>query len=205
MLEQLFSSKTRVKLLTLFLSHPEKSYYVRELTRRLDERINSIRRELANLEKIGILKSKTVDRKLYYVVEPSFYCFPELQNLFLKVKVGPQERIAKRLRNVGGLEFALLTGFFTNEKHVSTDILLIGTVNKKKVGDIIADFEQELDREINFTIMGTSEFEYRRDMADLFVMKLLKGANIIVVDKLAKQSPDSLMSIKKLDMIEEKL
>ena len=48
MYDQLFGSKTRVKLLALFLTHPNESFYVREITRRLGEQINSIRRELAS-------------------------------------------------------------------------------------------------------------------------------------------------------------
>ena len=205
MLEQLFSSKTRVKLLTLFLSHPEKSYYVRELTRRLDERINSIRRELANLEAIGILKSNSSERKLYYTVDPGFYCFTELQDLFLKMKVGPEDRIVRELRSVRGLQYAILSGFFTNESYASTDILLVGPVNKKRVQDIISVFQNELDREINYTIMDVGEFEYRRDMDDLFVGRLLKGNHVLIVDKLAKTSADKLMSIKKIDTLEEKI
>lgn len=204
MLEQLFSSKTRVKLLSLFLSHPNKSYYVRELTRRLDERINSIRRELANLETVGILQSKTIDRKRYYTVETDFYCFDELQNLFMKVRVGPEDRISQKLQKIDGITYCLLTGFFSNEERSSTDVLIVGTVNKKKVHDIISQFEQEFDREINYTIMDTDEFEYRREMDDLFVGSLLKKSHVIVIDKLAKTSADTLMSIKKLDTVEGK-
>jgi len=55
MLEQLFGSKTRVMLLRLFLNNPEKFYFVRELTRSLETHLNSIRRELSNLESIGII------------------------------------------------------------------------------------------------------------------------------------------------------
>ncbi len=205
MLEQLFSSQTRVKLLTLFLNNPEKSYYVRELTRRLDERINSIRRELANLESVGILKHQTTDRKLYYAIDTSFYCFKELQQLFMKVKVGPQDRMARELRNVPHLDYALMTGFFTNEPHASTDLLLVGMINRAKVQEIVSSFEQELDREINYTIMDSGEFVYRRDMADLFIAKLVKGAHVLIVDKLPKQSADKVMNIKKLTSFQQKI
>ena len=64
--EKLFGSKTRAKLLQLFFSNPEKSFYVREMTRVIDEQINSVRRELNNLDGIGIIKSETFDNKIYY-------------------------------------------------------------------------------------------------------------------------------------------
>ena len=59
MIEQLFGSKTRVKLLQLFYSNPNRSFYVREITRKIDEQINSVRRELSNLLNIGIITSET--------------------------------------------------------------------------------------------------------------------------------------------------
>ena len=65
-LEKLFGSKTRTKLLSLFFGNPERSYYVREMTRVIDEQINSVRRELLNLESIGIIKNETYDNKIYY-------------------------------------------------------------------------------------------------------------------------------------------
>ena len=64
--EKLFGSKTRAKLLRLFFESPSKSYYVREITRVIDEQINSVRRELLNLEGIGVIKSETYDNKVYY-------------------------------------------------------------------------------------------------------------------------------------------
>ena len=64
--EKLFGSKTRAKLLRLFFENPEKSFYVREMTRVIDEQINSVRRELLNLESIGIIKNETFDNKVYY-------------------------------------------------------------------------------------------------------------------------------------------
>lgn len=44
MIDALFGSKTRVKLLHLFLNNPGQPFYVREITRKIDEQINSVRR-----------------------------------------------------------------------------------------------------------------------------------------------------------------
>ena len=77
--EKLFGSKTRAKLLRLFFENPEKSFYVREMTRVIDEQINSVRRELLNLEGIGIIKNETFDNKIYYSANtkhPSLAHFP---------------------------------------------------------------------------------------------------------------------------------
>ena len=72
MLKALFSSNTRIKLLNTFLLNTDEEFFIRELTRKLDEQINSIRRELDNLKKIGLLKSKVRNRKKYYYVNKDF-------------------------------------------------------------------------------------------------------------------------------------
>jgi predicted transcriptional regulator len=84
-LKSLFSSMTRVKLLRLYLLSPEGAeFFVRELTRDLDEQINSIRRELENLEKIGLLTSRNRERKKYYRIDPKFPILEDLRNIFKK-------------------------------------------------------------------------------------------------------------------------
>ena len=79
MVEQLFGSKTRVKLLRLFYSNPNRSFYVREITRKIDEQINSVRRELANLLNVGIITSDTSNNKVYYEVNQKYDYYAPLQ------------------------------------------------------------------------------------------------------------------------------
>ena len=82
MVEQLFRSKTRVKLLKLFYSNPNRSFYVREITRKIDEQINSVRRELSNLLSIGIISSDTTNNRLYYEVNQDYEYFHPLEAIF---------------------------------------------------------------------------------------------------------------------------
>ncbi|MDQ5953372.1 MAG: hypothetical protein QG647_106 [Patescibacteria group bacterium] len=82
MIEQLFGSKTRVKLLGLFYQNPGRAFYVREITRKIDEQINSVRRELANLLSIGIISSDTSNNKLYYEANQNFEHYDALASMF---------------------------------------------------------------------------------------------------------------------------
>ena len=82
MIEQLFGSKTRVKLLQLFYSNPNRSFYVREITRKIDEQINSVRRELANLMNVGIIVSDNTNNRLYYEVNQNFEYYLPLKEIF---------------------------------------------------------------------------------------------------------------------------
>src|ERR1700754_5182996 len=82
MIDALFRSKTRVKLLHLFLNNPGKAFYVREITRLIDEQINSVRRELSNMLTIGIITSDTSDNKLYYEVNQRYEHYVALRAIF---------------------------------------------------------------------------------------------------------------------------
>lgn len=93
MIEQLFGSKTRVKLLRLFFSNPNRSFYVREITRIVDEQINSVRRELANMLSLGIISSDSANNKLYYEVNQDYEYFDALQSMFSEIASESEEGI----------------------------------------------------------------------------------------------------------------
>src|SRR5664279_275008 len=97
MVEQLFGSKTRVKLLQLFYSNPNRSFFVREITRKIDEQINSVRRELSNLLNIGIITSETTNNKLYYEVNQKYEYYQPLKEIF----GGGVKKTAKKTAAVG--------------------------------------------------------------------------------------------------------
>src|SRR5476651_212919 len=92
MIEQLFGSKTRVKLLHLFYTNPNRSFYVPEITRKIDEQINSVRRELANLLSIGIISSDTSNNRLYYEVNQDYEFYPPLSKIFGKTTISKTKK-----------------------------------------------------------------------------------------------------------------
>jgi len=59
MLGKLFGSNARVKILKQFLLNPDKKYYIRQLARDLSLQVNSVRRELENMEDFGLLISSS--------------------------------------------------------------------------------------------------------------------------------------------------
>ncbi len=184
-LSKLFGSKTRVKVLTLLLTDPEKQYFVREITRRLSDTINSIRRELAILEKIGLVESQEKNRKRYYMIRKSCPFFPELRALILKVGVTPEQRLIKQVESIGNVQLAVLTGVFTKHPSPRTDLLLVGdAIDKRRLEKLIASLEDDINEEINFTMMSTDEFEYRQNMTDRFLEDIFGHEHLIVVNEL---------------------
>ena len=184
MIEHLFGSRTRIKLLRLFLTNPEKSFYVREITRMVNERINSVRRELANLEKIGLIGATGVRQKKYFKANQDCLLYPELKALVIKAQVTVEQKFAQDLSDIGSIKYMVFTGKFTSVKDAPTDILIVGKINRTKLKNLVHRFEKEFNKEINFTVMTTQEFLYRRGLTDRFLYDILENKKIVMIDKL---------------------
>ncbi len=185
MLEQLFSSRTRTKLLKKFLLNSDSKYYVRELTREIDERINSVRRELNNLASIGFLITFNQDQKKYYQVDKNFLLYPEIEALIVKAQSLIENKIIKRIESIKGIKYCVLTGKFVKREDVPTDILVVGNnVDGVKFKQIVKLLEKNFDQELNYTILTTKEFETRSQMTDKFIYQILNEPKIMVVDKI---------------------
>jgi 23S rRNA pseudoU1915 N3-methylase RlmH len=200
MLEQLFGSKTRVKLLRIFLNHPDRPYYVRELTRELKSQINAVRRELENLESMEIIMIKIVDKeenkikgkkkkikkkqKKFFIINQNFILYPELKALMLKAELLVEQHLIKKIKELGNINYLVLTGVFVGLKDFPVDILAVGKVNPKRMKSVVKKFERDLGREINYTLLSAQEFKYRRDITDKFLYSILDNKKVVVVDQL---------------------
>lgn len=188
MIEQLFGSKTRVKLLQLFLANPGRSFYVREITRKIDEQINSVRRELANLLGIGIIKSDSVNNKLYYEVNQGYKHFKALQSIFSveipqqDVSPASQKDLLKRLQSVGSFDIAIVSGKLVGQEGGEIDLVLVGSSNKPKLEKLMNTVEIEEGTTISYTVMPESEFKYRLDIKDRFIVSVLSAKHTILTD-----------------------
>jgi len=182
MLKRLFTSNTRVKLLTLFLLNPDSEFFIRELTRKLDEQINSVRRELDNLKKLGLLKTKSKNRKKYYVVNKKFVIYNELRNIVLKA-LSEKDSIVKNLQDFGDMDVIVLSGIFI-EKDSPIDLLLVGQVDRARL-ETYFTHELETKKPVKFSIMSKEEYLYRKKCNDKFLYDILEDkANIIALNRL---------------------
>ena len=190
MIEQLFGSKTRVKLLQLFFGNTNRSFYVREITRKIDEQINSVRRELANLLSIGIIKSNTSNNKLYYEVDQKYQYYDPLNAILgteskrkTKPTPGKMQKPDNPIFTIGNIELAIYTGIFTKDETSGVDILIVGNTNPTQLSKFIADLEAQELKEIRYVIMSLDEFNYRKQINDRFVSLVIDSKKQIVVDK----------------------
>jgi hypothetical protein len=187
MVEQLFGSKTRVKLLQLFYGNPNRSFYVREITRKIDEQINSVRRELNNLLSIGIISSDSTANRLYYEVNQKYEYYDPLLAIFGTPAVVKEAPVAvadsQTLKALGNVELALYTGQFTRDERSGVDMLIVGDVNPTQVSKYVADLEKQEGKEIRYAVMELEEFKYRQQVNDRFLATVLESKKQVLLDK----------------------
>lgn len=192
MVEQLFGSKTRVKLLSLFFNNPGRPFYVREITRKIDEQINSVRRELANLLSIGLVSSDGSNNRLYYEVNPKYEYYEQLRSIFTAMpakssdpvvkETREEDKIIKRLRSTGSVTFAFLTGSFARDSRTLVDIFVVGDINKARLAKVVGEMEKEMGRELNYSALTPDEYQYRLSLNDRFITTVLEARKIVIID-----------------------
>lgn len=184
-IEKLFGSKTRAKLLELFFSNVGKSYYVREITRVIEEQINSVRRELINLEGIGIVKSETYDNKVYYSANMKSPYAHAFQEIFSPRKAGPVGNTVEIHRVVrrNNWEDAVkpvekyLSGLIVINRlpgQEGIDMLVIGDDRTKKLTRWAEVIEKRQGRPMDYVIMSRDDYLYRRSVRDKFIAEVLE-------------------------------
>ena len=192
-LEKLFGSKTRTKLLSLFFGNPERSFYVREMTRVIEEQINSVRRELLNLEGIGIIKNETYDNKVYYsannkhpYARPLTMLFSTRTDVVVDVAVKPNvwEEYVRSIKNY--LDCLIVTNRLPGQEGV--DFLIVGDDKTKKVTHWAEGVEKKEGKPLNYVIMSRDDFQYRLNVKDRFVSEVLEMSILEKID------PDGILS-----------
>lgn len=190
MIDALFGSKTRVKLLHLFLNNPGTSFYVREITRLVDEQINSVRRELSNMLSIGIITSDNSDNKLYYEVNQRYEHYLPLRAIFGDQKESEQTVAAissgtdwqMYVKDIPGLRLAVAAGILVRGSASRVDLLLVGSLAPARVKKVLTTIEKLEGRELTYSVLPYDDFYYRLSVRDKFITEILNSKHLVVVD-----------------------
>lgn len=193
--EKLFGSKTRAKLLKLFFENPEKSFYVREMTRVIDEQINSVRRELLNLESIAIIKNETFDNKVYYSANNKHPFYRPLIEIFSKkidttrekdVHETTWEEYCRPVKNY--LKGLIVINRLPGQDGL--DLLIIGNDKTKKLTRWAEVVEKKQGKPILYAILSVDDFLYRMNVRDRFITDILEMEISEVID------PEKIIKVK---------
>jgi predicted nucleotidyltransferase len=183
LLDTLFSSKTRVKLLALFVMSPAKAFYQRELERLLGVSIRSIQQEIEKLVSIGFLTSETSGNRVYFKVNKDFILFNELKKIILKTEaIGGL--IQKDLMKLGRISFSFIFGSFSTGKDTpksDIDLMIIGAVGAKLLSSTIQKISEKTGREVNPHLYSEKEFLKKVHQSDNFIKQVALGKKIYLI------------------------
>lgn len=183
MFSDLITSKSRVKLLSVFLSNPNDMLHVRELVRRTNDEINAVRRELAFLEKKGILTREPRANRVYYFLSKNYSFYFDLLRIGSK-NIGLGAEILKNKVKLGKIKYAMFSGRFLRkmkEQPDEVDFLIVGNIVLPELALLIREEEKRLNAEINYTVMTEEEFDFRRKKRDPFIVSILSGSRVMLM------------------------
>ncbi len=182
-MEELFVSKVRAKILQLFLNSTEELFHVREIVRRVSEEINAVRRELARMEKYGMVASEWRANRRLYRFRRDYKFYPELLALVVKTSGLGGDILGNRAK-LGRVKFAMLATRFVKNQSSGTedvDLLIVGQVVLPELQAIISNEQAKREREINYSFMDEAEFNFRVRRRDPFILKVLVQPKIMLI------------------------
>jgi len=184
-LEALFGSKERWRIIKMFLLNDEATFFVSEVTNKTQVNMKETRQILKQLTSIGFVAERKRKGRLAYGLDVKFPLVNELRSLVIKSNTYPQCESLNKIDNMGSIKLTIVTGIFIDEPRARTDLLIVGDgISQAKIRNLIANLEAELGREVNYSIMESTEFRYRVNMFDKFIMEIMELPHQVLINRI---------------------
>lgn len=181
-MDQLFVSRVRIKLLKFFLTRSNEEIHLRGAVRELKEEINAIRRELIRLETINLIESESRGNRKYYRLNKNGPFIDELRGMVYKT-FGLGGELLRNFNKLGEVHTLILTGNYVaidKDSNYPVDLVVIGSPDQTLLSEIIKKQEEKEKVEINYTILSASDFVLRKKRKDNFLMDLLIAPKVML-------------------------
>ena len=180
MLKSLFSSSIRADVLSLLLNSPGEKFYVREIAKLLRKNPSGVKRELDNLEQMGIVFSEKVANLKYFQADRESPLYSELKDLIAK-SLGLPGAI-KALLRASGAKAAFIHGPYAEGEEVDTvDLVIIGATSPVSKG--LKELEKKFGYKITYTLFDEEEYRVKRKKRDAGLKRLLSGKRISLIGR----------------------
>jgi hypothetical protein len=184
-LSNIITADTRRELITWFITHPKKKAHLRKLSRIVDKQVNAVSRELYNLADIKFVKTKVSGRKKLFYLNRDFLLLEEFVGLIYKTQ-GLGKKILTERDNIGEIDIAIITENYIKDTHSNQydiDLLLVGEIHIPVTSHLIKQTENEIEREIKYTVMSPDEYEFRRKKRDLFIENIINSDAVVLIGR----------------------
>ncbi|MDO8676777.1 MAG: hypothetical protein Q7K16_04000 [Candidatus Azambacteria bacterium] len=184
-LDAIFDSQIRARILKLFLYSPDKNFDFETIKKMLNVSSAVINKQFKSLLAVKFIIAKNVGGKKFFKVNGNFDFYDELKELIAKASPASKEKMLERLKGLGKIKLAVISGIFINSDTSRADLLVVGDgIKQSKFNNFLKALEAEVGKEVNYALMTTKEFKYRYDMYDRFVHDLLDFKHEKLINKL---------------------
>ena len=178
-------TKTQQRVLRVLFGQPERSFYASELIREAGTGSGAAQRELARLERSGIIVARRVGNQRHYQANAASPLFSELRNIVLKT-VGLAEPLRDGLKPLSSaIRAAFVYGSVAKATdQAASDIDLMIISDSLTYGDVFGALERvtrSVARKINPTVYTSAEFSKRARTENAFVTRVLEQPKLWVI------------------------
>ncbi len=197
-LEKLFGSQAKVRLMRLFLVNPDAVFDSKLITKRTGLASHLFSREIKALMAVGYIK-----RASRVITEPikggkfkrkkiqgssllrEFPYLNELAQLLASATPGTREKLLGSSRGIGRVQLMVISGRLVNEDTRNVDLFIVGDALKRaRIEKLLKGIEGDTGNEIVYALMPTQEFQYRYGLYDRFLKDLFDNPHEIILNKL---------------------
>jgi hypothetical protein len=197
-LEGLLGGSARVKLMKLFLFHPEILFEKSDIVKRTKCSSALIQKEIKSLIEIDLIKKKTVSvnkqskngrifkkKAEVFVLNPLFKYLNNLKGLLINNEQFNHGEILRKINKAGKIKLTVISGIFIQNDDSRVDILIVGDELKERmIKKIISDMESEIGKELRYSVFSSSDFKYRYSVCDRLVRDIFDYPHQIIVDRI---------------------
>jgi predicted nucleotidyltransferase len=182
--EGLFASKTLARLLTVFLTSPESTFYQKELANLAGKGLYAVQRELSRLEKAHLLIRMPIGNRVYYRANRKHPAFEDLKRVVLKT-MGLGDALRSALAPLGdNVRLAFIYGSCARGEETAEsdiDLLLVGNLSLRKASTVLGPVGRALGREFNPSVYPLEEFRNKAREGHHFITEVLRGKKIYLI------------------------
>ena len=204
----LFGSLAKVRMLRLFVQNPDRNFTLPEIKQLTQITGPSLMRDLHRLVKAGLVKErmgvireerkeafysptkkksgKQKNKKVsLYTVDAQFPVFDELRALIIKSSTASRKKLLSYIKRLGKIKLVILSGIFLNDDTSRLDLMIVGDdIKKRSLEKFLVITESDLGKMLRYSVMDTEEFRYRMNMYDRFLRDLLERDHEKLINKL---------------------
>jgi len=182
----LFKSKIRQKILSRFFANEGRRFYINEMARLVNTTQGTCRRELNKLVDVGVLTASKEGNLLYYQVNKQAPLYREFSAIIQKT-IGIEAKLKSLLQGFKGISYAFIFGSYAKREfkpESDIDVVIIGIIEEDRLIRVFKDVEKAIGREINYHIYTEKEFKNKL-RTDSFIKNIIKNHIIIKGDEIA--------------------